>query len=71
VLDVYDTCPETASGDLVDPSDGCSINQKCPCDDNYQNCVANASGHFVTIGLLTEAEKDIIVQTAAESGCGM
>jgi hypothetical protein len=58
----------------VDAS-GCSINQLCPCNSPWRNhgeyvsCVAHTSNDFVAAGLITPAERDVIVSTAAQSSC--
>ncbi len=75
VLDEEDACPDTEEGALVDEF-GCSIDQYCPCDDDwknhgaYVNCVAHTAEEFLEAGLITEAEKDAIVSAAARSDCG-
>jgi hypothetical protein len=75
VLDDADSCPNTAPGELVSET-GCSIADICPCDNQWKNhgaymrCVAHTSESFVATGLITDAEKDIIVSNAAGSKCG-
>jgi uncharacterized membrane protein len=75
VPDNADVCPGTPAGEVVDAS-GCSINQLCPCNNQWENhgqyvsCVAQTSNDFVTAGLITEAERDAIVSKAAQSSCG-
>jgi len=80
VLNAVDACRFTPPGEVVD-ADGCSIAQLCPCEHpsgsdkwknhgSYVSCVAHASGDFVSLGLITEEEKDAIVSDAAESDCG-
>jgi hypothetical protein len=70
-----DVCPDTPAGEVVDAS-GCSINQLCPCEGPWRNhgqyvsCVDRTSDDFVAAGLITQAEKDAIVSTAAQSSCG-
>jgi hypothetical protein len=70
-----DQCPDTPLGEIVN-ADGCSIEQLCPCENDWKNhgayvsCVAHASEDFVADGLITEAEKDIIVSEAGQSSCG-
>jgi hypothetical protein len=72
-----DKCPDTPSGEIVDV-DGCSIDQLCPCEKDpswknhgkYVACVAKAAESFEEDGLISEAEKDMIVSEAAESDCG-
>jgi len=75
VNDGLDVCLDTYFGDTVDP-DGCSIADICPCENDWKNhgsyvrCVARRSGLFVDAGLITSEEKDAIVSTAGQSGCG-
>jgi len=75
VLDVTDACPATALGSLVG-ANGCSIADTCPCDGNWRNhgayvkCVAQTSSSFVSAGLITSAQRDVIVSAGAQSVCG-
>lgn len=75
VIDADDECLGTAVGEVVD-STGCSIDQICPCVNNWKNhggyvrCVAHTSDDFLMLGLITGEEKDYIVSTAAQSECG-
>ncbi|RZB38447.1 MAG: hypothetical protein SRB2_00195 [Desulfobacteraceae bacterium Eth-SRB2] len=63
------------SGDIVNYL-GCSINDLCPCDNEWKNhgayvkCVAHRSEEFLSEGLITELQKDAVVSNAAESDCG-
>jgi uncharacterized protein YegL len=75
VDDGADQCPGTPAGTIVD-ANGCSIDQHCPCNSNWQNhgkyvsCVAKAADAFVLAGLITAAQKNAIVSAAAQSSCG-
>ncbi len=75
VLDAFDECINTAFGEIVN-NFGCSISDLCPCDNDWKNhggyvkCVAHTSEEFMAAGLITEAEKDLIVSGAAQSDCG-
>jgi hypothetical protein len=75
VIDGADSCPSTPAGAVVNAS-GCAIAQLCPCENAWKNhgayvsCVAHAAEDFVAAGLITEAEKDDIVEEAAQSTCG-
>lgn len=75
VLDAKDQCASTPTGEIVDSS-GCSIKDLCPCDSQWKNhgayvkCVAHTSEDFVSDGIITETDKDIIVSNSAESECG-
>jgi hypothetical protein len=76
VINDLDECEFTPVDAIVDPSNGCSIDEICACDNEWKNhgayvkCVAQASEDFVVLGLITEDEKDDIVSDAAESECG-
>jgi hypothetical protein len=84
VDDAVDDCPGTAPDALVDPANGCSIDQLAPCDGprgtetetpwrnhgKYVSTLARATEGFVDKGLMSEAEKDAMVSTGAESSCG-
>jgi len=77
-----DLCADTPLREIVDPGTGCSIDQLCPCDGprgtnvswrnhgEYVSCVAKSSESFVELELITEAEKDALVSSAAQSSCG-
>lgn len=70
-----DNCFNTDPGEIVNET-GCSIADICPCDSQWKNhgvyvrCVAHTSEDFVAAGLITDAEKDIIVSYSAKSNCG-
>jgi len=77
-----DLCADTYPGEIIDPGTGCSLEQLCPCDGpmgttvpwrnqgKYVSCVAKSAESFVEMGLITEADKDAIVSSAAQSSCG-
>ncbi len=77
-----DSCAMTPLGDLVDPENGCSIAQLCPCDGprgieklwknhgEYVSCTAHATNTFVDRGLISQAEKGAIMSAAGQSSCG-
>ena len=77
-----DYCAMTPIGDLIDPENGCSIEQLCPCDGprgtvmpwknhgKYVSCTAHATNGFVDKGLISQAEKDAIMSIAGQSSCG-
>ncbi|MEZ4309734.1 MAG: thrombospondin type 3 repeat-containing protein [Polyangiaceae bacterium] len=77
-----DTCPGTLAGDTVDPANGCSLEQLCPCvgpqgqdtewnnHAQYTSCVQSATGKFRTKGLITAAQKSAITSDAQASSCG-
>ena len=79
ILDADDACPGTPNGEIVmDVGEdmGCSIDQLCPCDNDWKNhgayvsCTAHAADGFVNAGLISDTEKGEIVSEAAQSGCG-
>ena len=77
-----DLCAATPVGVLVDPTNGCSVDQLCPCDGprgttmlwrnhgKYISCTARATNELLAQGLITEAEKGAIISAAAGSTCG-
>lgn len=77
-----DICAATPAGAVVDPSNGCSIAQLCPCAAQrgtttpwknhgaYVSCVAHAANGFAAAGLITQSEKAETVSSAAQSACG-
>lgn len=81
VLDAEDECP--GSGDVaVDPTNGCSIEQLCPCagprgtndewrtNARYVSCVTQAARRFVKQRLMTAAQQSATVGAAQASDCG-
>jgi len=75
VPDFRDQCANTSLGSLIN-SDGCSIEQLCPCEAPWRN-----HGEFVTrmqsvlkdfseAGLITIAQQRELFRAAAESDCG-
>ena len=75
-----DQCPNTPPGNVVD-ANGCSIDQLCPCGGpesgspwknhgQYVSCAAKNAESFLASGLITEDQKDMIVEAAAQSSCG-
>ncbi len=80
VPDDSDQCPNTAAGAVVD-AQGCSIDQLVPCagpvsggtwknHGQYVSAVARTAQEFLAAGLITEDEKEAIVEAAAQSNCG-
>jgi hypothetical protein len=77
-----DLCPFTPLGEVVDPANGCSIEQLVPCEGprgstepwknhgEYVSNVTHVAQHFVKLGLITAREKGRIVSEAAGSACG-
>jgi len=82
VIDGEDECPLTKLGAIVDPSNGCSIEQECPCvgprgvtgswrnHGQYVSCVARTAEDLFELGLISEEEKDNVIAEAAQSDCG-
>jgi hypothetical protein len=80
VGDACDLCPDTWAGSVI-TSDGCSIEQLCPCagpatdaewqsPDQYLRCVAGATRTLRRAGRLSRAQSLGILREAAHSGCG-
>jgi len=75
VADNLDQCPNTPAGSIVDAR-GCSIAQLVTCDGQWKNhgqyvsAVAKMCEQFLSAGLITEDQKDAIVEAAAGSNCG-
>lgn len=77
-----DLCPGTTPGEIVHPSDGCSIAQLCPCEGprvsseplrnhgRYVSCVARKSRGVVSAGLITSMDRADLISEAARSSCG-
>jgi hypothetical protein len=76
VLNDYDECEDTPVNEIIDPSNGCSIEQLVPCDGDWKNhgkyisTLAKTANSFVDQGLITEDEKDDLVGERASSDCG-
>jgi hypothetical protein len=80
--DGLDLCPGTAAGVAADPSNGCSIEQLCPCPGprgsdlewknhgQYASCIATSARTFFSLDLLTGAERDALIRASAQSVCG-
>lgn len=77
-----DLCAATPLGGFVNPSNGCTIAQLCPCDGprgttsswknhgKYVSCVAHAANDFRDAGLISDSEHGDIVSAAGGSACG-
>jgi hypothetical protein len=82
VPNAMDQCELTPPGSLVDPANGCSVPQLCPCagppgatsvwknHGQYVSCVAHASNRLVAAGVIQAATKSLLVSDAASSACG-
>jgi hypothetical protein len=82
VLNDMDACPMTPAGEVVDPSNGCSLSQLVPCDGpfgtadrwrnhgEYVSSVARQAKQFVAISLIPKNKKGAVVSAAAKSSCG-
>jgi len=74
IADAVDQCLAPTSEAVNEV--GCSVSDLCPCSNSwkthgaYVKCVAHTSEDFVFAGLITDAEKDVIVSDAGESSCG-
>jgi hypothetical protein len=77
-----DTCGFTVPGVVVDPANGCSIQQLVPYSEprgttepwknygQYVSSVAKTANSFLRLGLITEVEKHAISAESASSNCG-
>lgn len=82
VLNENDSCQFTPVGDVMDPANGCSIDQLVPCEGpfgtttewknhgQYVRSVTHTAKSFFEQGLITEANRGAIVSGAASSDCG-
>ena len=82
VMNGDDECEDTPAGEIVDPSNGCSIKQLVPCEGpkdttdtwknhgKYVSTLAKTANSFVKQGLITEEEKDELMEEMASSDCG-
>ena len=82
VTNDLDVCASTPNGEVIDPSNGCSIAQLSPCEGprgtsvnwknhgKYVSSVAHTANAFLDQGLISEVEKDAIVSAAGKSTCG-
>jgi hypothetical protein len=76
VANENDECEDTPAGEIVDPSNGCSIEQLVPCDNNWRNhgkyvsALAKTANSFVKQSLITQDEKDVLMEEMASSDCG-
>jgi hypothetical protein len=82
VVNSADVCAGTSIGDVIDPTNGCSIDQLNPCEGprgttltwknhgKYVSAVSDSANEFLRQGLITEAERDAIKSAAADSECG-
>jgi len=82
VLNESDICPNTPLGELVNPINGCSLDQLAPCDGprgtdrswrnhgEYVSARTKFANEFVKMKLLTHKENADIVSEAAKSDCG-
>jgi hypothetical protein len=75
VFDDFDECEDTPVNEIVD-SYGCSIEQLVPCDGDWKNhgkyvsALAKTANSFVYESLITEDEKDDLMEEKASSDCG-
>jgi hypothetical protein len=77
-----DLCPFSAIGGVVHPETGCTLDQMVPCSGplgstepwgehgDYVSSFTHAADTFVSLGLITQAERDRLVSQAAGSQCG-
>jgi len=82
VLNSIDQCASTPIGSIIDPSNGCTIDQLNPCQGprgttlawknhgKYVSSVAKTAASFLSMKLITKAEKNAIISASAKSTCG-
>lgn len=82
VANGIDDCPGTPLDSLVNLSNGCTVDELCPCGGprgtnqpwknhgKYVSCIAHAATQFENLGLINETEKGDIISAAAQSECG-
>jgi Thrombospondin type 3 repeat len=75
VANENDACPNTPPGEPVD-SQGCSVGQLVPCDGawnshgDYVSAVVATANDFFDAGLISEEQRNALVEAAAQSECG-
>ena len=77
-----DICAGTPIGEVIDPTNGCSITQLCPCEGSrgttlswknhgkYVSCMAHATNEFLKQDLIIEVEREALMSAAGDSLCG-
>jgi thrombospondin 2/3/4/5 len=82
ILNDFDECEFTPLGEVIDPLNGCSIDQLVPCEgprgttrpwENhgmYVDTMAATLTYFVNQNLITEEEKEDYIAEMAASDCG-
>ena len=75
-LNDVDACPATSEGSVVDPSNGCSLEQLAACSADWKNhgqyvsTLARESKRFVRLALLSNQDRAELIRAAASSQCG-
>lgn len=82
IVNEIDECEFTVVGEIIDSSTGCSILQLVPCEaprgtteewknhGKYVSTLAKTTNIFLEASLITEEEKDAIMEIGATSNCG-
>lgn len=82
VPDASDICPYTPVDGIVDPNNGCTLEQLAPCEGprgtdeawrnhgEYVSTLTKFANDFVKMELITNKERSDIVSEAARSNCG-
>ncbi|MBI5610748.1 MAG: thrombospondin type 3 repeat-containing protein [Deltaproteobacteria bacterium] len=82
VLDGADVCSSTKAGVVVDPANGCSVAQLCPCagprgttlawknHGQYVECVEKSLNTLMKKKIITHKAEENIKQAAEQSDCG-
>jgi hypothetical protein len=82
VLSASDECEFSEMGQVIDPSNGCSIVQLVPCDGprgtivdwknhgQYVSTLTKTTKDFVSKGLITDDERQDLIEQSASLDCG-
>ncbi len=76
VLSEDDECEGTPAGVIIDPSNGCSIEQLVPCNGNwknhgqYESAFTQTVNSFIKQKLIAKEEKGALMKEVASSDCG-
>jgi hypothetical protein len=76
VTNENDECEDTPADEIVDPSNGCSIEQLVPCDGDWKNhgkyvkASSKVLKKFKKAGLITKFEKRALMKEKKRSDCG-
>lgn len=81
-LNGSDECEFTPLGDVIDPATGCSVEQLVPCEGprgttegwkshgQYMKALTHTTKEFVRQGLITDEEREEVIEEGASNNCG-